>query len=178
MSPLKNEPKIQQDPMDFSIIDANKSHYEEVLALNESLVHYLSPLSLKELQSLADQSDLFKVMVQNGKVVGFFISLREGQPYESVNYQWFLKRYPMFLYIDRIVISQEKHGKGLGKALYQHLFDYASEKGITKIVAEIYSQPPNMVSIEFHKANGFLEVGRQMTADGTREVSMQLKEIQ
>ncbi len=178
MSQILKKPTKQQDPMDFSIIDANASHHEEVLALNENLVHYLSPLSLKELQSLADQSDLFKVVVQNGKVVGFFISLREGQPYKSVNYRWFSQRYPTFLYIDRIVISQEMHGKGLGKALYQYLFAYAREKGITKIAAEIYSQPPNMVSLKFHKATGFVEVGRQMTADSTKEVSMQLKEIQ
>jgi len=178
MSPLNNDPTKQQDPMDFNIIDANTSHYEEVLALNERLVHYLSPLSLEGLQSLADQSNLFKVVVQHGKVVGFFISLREGQPYESVNYRWFSQRYPAFLYIDRIVISQEMQGKGLGKALYQHLFDYAREKNITLIAAEIYSLPPNKVSLEFHKANGFLEVGRQMTTDGSREVSMQLKKIQ
>lgn len=167
----------KKGPVDFSIVDAKASHYQEVLALNESLVHFLSPLSLEGLQNLAKQSDLFKVVVQNGNVVGFFITLREDQPYDSVNYRWFSQRYPVFLYIDRIVISQEMHGKGLGKALYQHLFDYAREKGIAKVAAEIYSQPPNMVSLAFHKANGFVEVGRQMTADGTKEVSMQLKEI-
>lgn len=177
MSSLKKQPKKQQDSMDFNIIDANASHYKEVLALNESLVHYLSPLSLAGLQSLADQSDFFKVVVQNGKVAGFIISLREGQPYESVNYRWFSQRYPAFLYIDRVVISHDMHGKGLGKALYQHLFDYTREKEITKIAAEIYSQPPNMVSLAFHKANGFVEVGRQMTADGTKEVSMQIREM-
>lgn len=162
---------------DYHIIDAGETHYKDILALNEQLVHHLSPLSFEKLHSLAGLSELVKVVIQQGKVVGFAIILREGKSYDSVNYRWFSDRYPAFLYIDRIAISPEMHGKGVNRAVYHELFAYAKQTGITRIAAEIYSQPPNTVSLAFHTANGFIEVGRQLVADGTREVSLQLKEI-
>jgi uncharacterized protein len=177
MSQFIEKPKKQQDLNDYHIIDADETHYEAILALNERLVDCLSPLSLEKLESLAALSELVKVVVQSGKVVGFVIVLREGKAYDSVNYCWFSERYPEFLYIDRIAISPEMHGIGVGKAVYRDLFDYAKRTGITSITAEIYSQPPNTASLEFHRANGFVEVGRQLVADGTKEVSLQLKEI-
>ena len=172
-----NESPQPPNTDEYSLINADETHYEAVLALNESLVHHLSPLTIEGLRSLAQYADLFRVVVKDEKVMGFVIVLREGTAYPSVNYRWFSGRYPAFLYIDRIAISPEMHGKGVGKAIYRELFAYAKKQGIPRVVAEIYSQPPNTASLEFHRINGFIEVGRQLTADGTKEVSMQLKEI-
>jgi L-amino acid N-acyltransferase YncA len=55
-------------------------------------------------------------------------------------------------------LRPEFTGKGIGKALLDHLVGKGREMGITSILASVSSL--NEVSIKFHLKNGFLECGR------------------
>jgi len=55
-------------------------------------------------------------------------------------------------------IAPQYTGKGIGKAMLDHLLNAAREKGITTILASISSLNPG--SLAFHKKNGFAECGR------------------
>lgn len=55
-------------------------------------------------------------------------------------------------------VNPEHTGKGIGKRMLNYLEEEGKRKGITNILANISSLNPN--SIEFHKKNGFTEVGR------------------
>lgn len=161
----------------ISIVNAKVEHYQQILALNELLVHYLSPLDISALQALINDAKVCKVALIDDEVVAFVIALCEGKPYDSVNYRWFSDRYESFLYVDRIVVSPDTHGKGIGKRIYNDLFAIAKLLGVAQITAEINTKPANDVSLKFHQRMGFTEVGRQVIADGKKEVSMQLKRI-
>ena len=55
------------------------------------------------LKSLRLSSHL--IVIRNDEIVGFIILMREGQDYDSLNYDFFnSKDYP-FLYVDRIAIK-------------------------------------------------------------------------
>lgn len=164
-------PKTQQ----ITIVNAKPEHYQQILALNHQLVHFLSPLNLEKLTTLANNSAIFKVAMLDDEVVAFMIVFKEGADYDSVNYQWFSQKYDQFLYIDRIVVAPSTSGMGLGKRLYHDLFESARLAGIDKFTAEINTIPENPVSLNFHLALGFVEVAKQTIDNGKKEVSMQLK---
>jgi predicted GNAT superfamily acetyltransferase len=147
--------------------------FAEVLALNEESVEYLSPLSYSQLEDLHRQSAFSRVVDVDGRVIAFILALGQGADYDSVNYQWFEKRYAEFLYVDRVVVSLDAHGNGAGSILYRQLFEHASRRRIPLVACEFDVEPPTPASERFHAKFGFVEVGRQLVAGGRKTVSLQ-----
>ncbi|MGL4485407.1 MAG: GNAT family N-acetyltransferase [Anaerovoracaceae bacterium] len=158
------------------IRDAEKKDFEAILELNESLVHFLSPMDMKELLHFDDIAAMHKVVEVEGEVVAFLIVIREGKDYSSENYKYFCRNYPEFLYVDRVVVSEKAQGLQLGTKLYEEIIKFSEDTGVKIITAEIYSVPPNEVSLNFHKKFGFKEVGTQPGPDGKKIVSLQVRE--
>lgn len=156
---------------------AVKDDYPAILELNESLVHFLSPMDEAKLSHLHEESELLYVAELSGNVEAFALCIREGKDYDSVNYTWFSEHYPQFLYVDRIVVSNNAQGKGLGAALYKQVINHAQETGVSHVTAEIDILPPNPGSLVFHEKFGFKEVGQQAVAGGKKRVSLQAVEI-
>ncbi|KAB3534071.1 GNAT family N-acetyltransferase [Alkaliphilus pronyensis] len=156
---------------------SEKKDLERILELNEESVHFLSPMTMEKLEHLSGQSEMISVIEVDGIVEAFSLTIREGKDYDSVNYMWFSEQYNHFLYIDRVVVSVKMHGKGLGRMLYQALFEHAKQIEVPYITAEIDINPPNPGSLMFHKKFGFKEVGKQSILDGKKVVSLQVVEI-
>ncbi len=153
--------------------DATPADFPQLLALNEELVRFLSPLTEARLARLHQQASYHRVVEQQGTIGGFLLVLREGSDYDSVNYRWFAQHYERFLYIDRIVVSTAFQGQGLGQILYDDLFAFAKESGAARATCEFDIDPPNEVSRRFHARYGFVEVGTQAVASGKKRVSLQ-----
>lgn len=149
----------------------------DILALNEESVRFLSPLTPARLRALHDEAELHHVAEDHGRVVAFVLALREGSAYDSVNYRWFASRYPRFLYVDRVVVSTARHGRGVGRALYAAVFEHAARAGFPVVACEYDVDPPNPPSERFHRAFGFAEVGRQLAGDGKKQVSLQVADV-
>lgn len=146
---------------------------DKILKLNKKSVHFLSPLTKKSLKKLISQCDFTLVVEVDGSVEGFILALSENKDYESVNYQWFLKKYDEFLYIDRVVVSKKYQGQGIGNYIYKNVLQKAKKENYPYLLAEIDIEPPNPKSLNFHKKFGFKEVGRQSIYDGKKIVSLQ-----
>lgn len=159
------------------IRNAEEKDYDRILELNEESVHFLSPMDGAKLAKLAHESDLFLVAEVDGRVEAFVLALLENKAYDSVNYLWFSERYHHFLYIDRVVVSVDSHGKRLGSVLYETIFEQARKLTATCIAAEIDIVPPNPVSLKFHEKFGFKEVGKQSVYDGQKVVSLQIADL-
>ena len=163
--------------MSYEIRSANPNDFDQILILNEKLVHYLSPLTKNKLEHLHNQAEFHKVVVENDKVLAFCLALREGKDYDSINYIWFSERYSSFLYVDRIVVDIDYQSKGLGKLLYEEIFTHARNTNVPVVAAEIDIDPPNPISFKFHKEFGFKEIGKQQVAGGMKIVSLQVSEL-
>ena len=133
---------------------ATVADFDAVLALNEA-------------------SALHAVVEQAGSVIAFLLAFREGAAYASPNYRWFAERYPRFLYIDRVVVSEAARGRGAATRLYEHVFSQAAEGGVPWVTCEFDVDPPNPVSAAFHAKFGFAEVGRQTYGAAGKLVSLQ-----
>jgi predicted GNAT superfamily acetyltransferase len=156
---------------------ASGADFPAILALNEESVAVLSPLSAECLAQLHGQAAVHWVAERRGHVVAFLLALREGADYASPNYRWFAERYARFLYVDRVVVSVNAHGQGVGSLLYRRLFEHAAATQAERVVCEFDIEPPNPESEAFHARFGFREVGRQRVAGGRKLVSLQAVEV-
>jgi len=89
----------------------------------------------------------------------FVIAFDQDADYDSPNFLWFRDRYERFAYVDRIVVADSAHGRGLGRALYEKLFEAAKTAGYPCLTAEVNINPPNPGSLNFHTKMGFESVG-------------------
>ena len=151
--------------------------YDFILNVNEVNVEVLSPMPLERMLWLKEMSEMFVVAEVDGELAAFLIALREGKPYDSENYVWFSRKYPSFLYIDRIVIDEPFRAAGLGRALYQAVKDHARATGVKVVTCEVDTIPYNETSLKFHEAMGFKEVGEQIIRGGAIKVSLKACEL-
>lgn len=153
--------------------------YPFVLRVNEENVEVLAPMDEEQLKYFAENAEIFNIFEVDGKPAAFIIVFREGTDYDSPNYRWFCEHYDTFLYVDRIVIDKPFRGLGLGRKMYGEVFAHANETNITKVTAEIDTEPVyNDGSLKFHKAMGFEEVGTQYVRNGEIRVSLQKAEVE
>ena len=136
-----------------------------LLALNQANLPQVGSISLREMHHLHNQAS------------GFLIAFEPRADYGSLNFLWFKKRYPNFVYIDRIVIAAEARRNGIALALYRNLEDFAAQRHIPQMTCEYNLRPPNEISRQFHQKYGFKEVGTQETEKGKKTVSLQIKEV-
>jgi hypothetical protein len=155
-------------PMDFEI----------VCALNLADVQHTSPLDRDRLTELDAISCYHKVACLHGVVSAFLLAMCSDALYRNENFEWFSKRYPRFIYVDRIVVSGAARVRRLGYIMYRDLFGHARLKGFLLITCEYNLVPPNETSRLFHDRFGFKEQGTQWVANGAKHLSLQIAETQ
>ena len=155
------------------IRDATPADFDAIVRLNTGSEHFLSPLTLQRLQALHAACAYHRVAIVDGGVAAFLLAFREGAAYDSLNYRWFVERYPQFLYIDRIVVNPAHRAMRLGTLLYEDLFACARQLHLPRVTCEFDVEPPNPVSAQFHQKFGFREVGQQALGHAAKTVSLQ-----
>ena len=90
--------------------------------------------------------------------------MREGCTYQSENYKFFTKRLKKFLYVDRIAIDINHRREGLGKSIYEDIFNLAKIESLP-IALEVNIEPINQPSLDFHEKLGFGRIGVKKFVD-------------
>lgn len=154
-----------------SIRSYGPADLDAVLQLNNLNVPALSELDRVRCAELATMADAALVAEVDGTFAGFCWVLGPQQPYSSMNYTWFSERYDDFVYLDRIAVAPAFQRCGLGRRFYAELVErFRSQRPV--LLCEVNVRPRNDVSLAFHDAIGFREVGQQDTDGGTKTVSM------
>jgi predicted GNAT superfamily acetyltransferase len=162
---------------------ATESDFPAILRLNHQSEHFLSPLDPAKLARLSNEAAFFQVAISVESVAGFLLAFLPSADYDNPNFLWFKAYYEDFLYIDRIVISEDFRGRHLATSFYLQLGKHAIALGVSRLVCEIHIDPPNPGSLRFHEKQGFAEVGRQSIDSHEkiyREkiVSLQVKDLE
>lgn len=129
-----------------------------ILRLNDADEIFLAPLDDEGLRALLRQT--FHLGLRDNGRDAFLIALDQNASYGSPNFRWFKERFPRFAYVDRLVVAPHARGKGVGRSLYEELFDVARRAGHDAVACEVNVDPPNPASDAFHAALGFEEIGR------------------
>jgi predicted GNAT superfamily acetyltransferase len=162
--------------MSVVIRAAAPNDFETICALNLAEVQHTSPMDVTRLTGLNTLSCYHKVACLGGIVSGFLLAICNGSPYENENFEWFSKKYPRFIYVDRIVVASTARGMHLGSLLYEDLFRHARSNAVPLITCEYNIVPPNEPSRLLHDKFGFQEQGTQWLASDTKRVSLQVAE--
>jgi hypothetical protein len=153
---------------------ATAADHARIVELNSAEVRQTSAMDAARLAELDALACAHWVAEESDAVLAFLLAMDHTALYANDNFDWFAARLPRFVYVDRIVVDASAAGRGIGRALYERLFEVARERGIDSIVCEYNLDPPNPASKVFHDRFGFREVGQQHVAGGAKRVSMQL----
>ena len=93
-----------------------------------------------------DTTPVFVYEDENGKVQGHAFCVHEQVLGNSVLTD--IKT----LYIDDICVDEKERGKGIGKALYQHVAEYAKSNGYYNITLNVWNCNPG--AMKFYQAMG------------------------
>jgi predicted GNAT superfamily acetyltransferase len=160
--------------MDLQIRNVAAQELPLVLALNEQAIPLVNHLEIETLHWFARTAAYFRVAEIGGRVAAFLIAITPDADYDSQYFGWFCQRYTDFLYVDRVVVADWAQRRGVGLALYRDLEQFAFETGCT-LAADVYSDPPNEISLAFHAKFGFAQVGAQFVEADGKEVAKFLK---
>ena len=140
---------------------------DAIVAINNSGYPAVPMATAEEMRGLLSMCSLALIAEDDGgAALGFVMAMDPGLDYSSENYVFFESRFTNHLYIDRIVLTDESRGLGLGSALYQHIFDRAKADGRERVTCEVNLEPPNPGSLRFHRRWGFEDVDTQPTKGG------------
>jgi predicted GNAT superfamily acetyltransferase len=153
--------------MQFAIKDLKDNHSvrAELLRLNNENARETSLLTRERLDGMIASARV-ATAVEPG--IAFLLGFEQSDNYDGGHFLWFRERLDRFLYIDRIVVSQSQRRLGLGRLLYEDLFERAQLLGHTNIACEVNVRPPNPTSDAFHAALGFTEIGTQRSTMAPR----------
>ena len=155
-----------------------ESDLPAVHELNANAAPAINPLSEDELTSLFEMCDVRLVATdRNHTLLAFVLSMGGGQPHTSVNYRWFEDRGIRHQYIDRVVVSPLAKGTGIGRALYESVFERARETGANEVTAEVNIAPADPSSMAFHERLGFRQLAEQDTRGGTVRVALLARSV-
>jgi predicted GNAT superfamily acetyltransferase len=147
----------------------------QIAALNAAAVPAVSPTTEGELGVLLGFSHLAVVAVDEAaeaSVLGFLICMKPGSEYASENYRYFESRGIDHLYVDRIVVADGVRGLGIGRQLYDAVFELARVEDRSEVTCEVNLDPPNPESLAFHARLGFERIGEQATKNATVTVAL------
>ena len=134
------------------------SDLEEIWNINQENIPEVGDVpDLERLEKLINWSS-HVIVIRENEIAGFIILMREGQTYDSLNYDFFNSQNFPFLYVDRIAIKDGHRRKGLGRMIYEKTIDIAKALNI-ETCCEVNTIPRNDPSLAFHSSFGFKEVG-------------------
>ena len=138
-------------------INQNEEIFSSFYEINQQQVPKVGSVSLQEFINLIKISNISYGFIKKGICLGFVICLRENTNYQSINYKFFQKRHNKFFYIDRIAIANKYQSSGIGSIFYNKLLSIKAQFNIP-ICAEVNIDPPNELSINFHRKHGFSDI--------------------
>jgi uncharacterized protein len=144
---------------------------DAVLELNAGSVDATSPLDSAALAAYRTMVAEALVCEVDSAVAAFALAYAPGSAYQSMNYRWHAERFADFLYLDRIVVGADFRRRGIGSALYDRLEQVAAQHG--RMVCEVYSDPPNEVSLAFHHGRGYVDIGHLDQPNGYQVVMLE-----
>lgn len=155
----------------MQILDVSPADIDDVWQLNQISVPHVSSIDLEEMQWFASHAHYFRIVRSEGKLGGFLIGLRPGLLYDSLNYRWFTANYEDFGYVDRVAVSSAARRQGIASRLYD---DFAATLvgKVDVMTCEVNIRPPNDSSMQYHIRRGFVQVGKQETEGGKKEVAL------
>jgi len=158
---------------DIIIRAMNASDLEMVWAINQENVPAVGEETLEDLAKVHEQCTIALVAEVSGNIAGFCMVLLPDADYGSPNFKFFCDRLEDFIYLDRVAVTSDFQGKGIGSALYSEVEKLSDA---TWFALEVNTKPRNEGSLRFHAREGFVQMEELETRPG-KMVSLMVKKL-
>ncbi len=142
--------------------------------INNAAVPDVNELTLARAGWLVENAAFARLARLDGRLAGVIVALDETSGYDSDYFRWFTAHYRNFLYVDRVIVAAWARGRGVAALFYRHLEELAEARD-QAIASEVYSEPPNVPSLNFHRKMGYAEVGQQFSHSEGKTVAKLIK---
>jgi len=159
--------------IDYSIRSMTASDLEVVWAINQENIPAVGEETIEFLAGLHAMSSISLVAEVDNVVVGFCMVLSPHTTYRSPNYLYFCERYDDFIYLDRVAVTSDCQGAGVGAALYRKVEQLAEA---SLFALEVNTKPRNEGSLRFHEREGFTLLEEVETRPG-KMVGFMIKKL-
>ena len=137
----------------------SEKEVKEMHVINQENVPELGGLSeLEDFWARVNWSKVIFVYKYEDVIKAFVLCMREGQTYNSPNYEYISSRFNKFLYVDRIAVQKQFRRKGIAEKIYTKVIDKGKENNLD-VLCEVNTKPSNKTSMAFHNKMGFEEIG-------------------
>lgn len=158
---------------DIIIRELRLGDLDVVWSINQANVPAVGEETREDLAKIHEQSTIALVAEVSNQVVGFCMVLLPGAEYGSPNYEFFCERLDDFIYLDRVAVTSDFQGKGIGAALYSEVEQLSDA---TWFALEVNTKPRNEGSLRFHAREGFVQMEELETRPG-KMVSLMVKKL-
>ena len=158
---------------DITIRAMTASDIEVVWAINQENVPAVGEETREDLAKIHEQSTIALVAEASNQVVGFCMVLLPGAEYGSPNYEFFCGRLDDFIYLDRVAVTENFQGMGIGATLYREV---EVQTDAAWFALEVNTKPRNEGSLRFHAREGFVQMEELETRPG-KTVSLMVKKL-
>ena len=138
-----------------------------IIAINQASRPAVAALDRRELSRLLNIGAIVLVADLECCVSGYLIAFTQDAAYDGEEFRYFrqsLKR--NFLYVDQAAVDQRFYRRGVGTTLYQALAERMPATGAATLCCEVNIEPPNPVSMAFHRQIGFRVTTELVITDG------------
>jgi hypothetical protein len=144
-----------------------------IYSTNQSNIPALGSLEgLVHVQELYACSKYLVFIKNESDYLGFAFVMDSKSDYQSVNYQYFKKKYKEFLYVDRVAVADKFQRIGVGSKIYKELY-HLSSKALVPLCCEVNTFPLNQQSLDFHSKEKFNNI--EEVNFGKKRVAMLVK---
>lgn len=127
----------------------------------------VAALGCEELGALQDAGAQILVAVVAGDVAGYLIAFDDDADYDGEEFRVFQRRLARpFVYVDQVAVDAAHARAGIASALYASLATARAHAGAQRQCCEVNTEPPNPVSLAFHRQLGFRSLGSLRVTDG------------
>ena len=158
---------------DIIIRELREADLDVVWSINQENVPAVGEETREDLARIHGQSVIALVAEVSDQVVGFCMVLLPGADYGSPNYEFFCERLDNFVYLDRVAVTENFQGIGIGAALYREV---EMRTDAEWFALEVNTKPRNEGSLRFHAREGFVEMEELETRPG-KMVSLMVKKL-
>jgi len=158
---------------DVIIRAMSTSDLDVVWTINQENVPAVGEEALEDLAKIHEQCTIALVAEVSGTIAGFCMVLLPNADYGSPNFQFFCDRLDDFIYLDRVAVTSEFQGKGIGSALYSEVEKLSDAMWFA---LEVNTNPRNEGSLRFHAREGFVQMEELETRPG-KMVSLMVKKL-
>jgi len=160
----------------YEIRDIDPRSISIIREMNERALPHVNSVSMDYFRAQVESESYFRAVYAAEEPVAFLLAMDETAQYDSLNFLWFRRHYPRFVYIDRVVVGPGHRRAGHGARLYGDLERWAGGR-TPRLACEVNVRPSNEPSLRFHRQLGFTAVGSQQTDGGRKTVSLMIKEL-